>query len=179
MERKLGEIFKDNGTFLKVTEPIKKGHCPDCYYSDKYLCYRAHMDVCQGECSGSERTDKTSVIFKEIKTMTKSDLKLGMVVECKDGDCFLVLNENLAVGLCDCYLRFNDLDENLVCWVCEDVTIVKVYNTDKVKCMGFESILKQKEELTLIWERPREVVLTMEQIAQKFEVDVNQLKIKK
>ena len=64
MERKLGEIFTCNGKLYQVVKGFSCRGCAfikngNCYLDDKFL----------GPCAYTERTDKTSVIFKLIKGM--------------------------------------------------------------------------------------------------------------
>ena len=64
MERKIGEIFTCNGKLYQVVKGFSCNGCAfikngDCYLADKFL----------GPCAYTERTDKTSIIFKEIKGM--------------------------------------------------------------------------------------------------------------
>ena len=64
MERKLGEIFTCNGKLYQVVKGFSCNGCAfinngNCYLDDKFL----------GPCAYTERTDKTSVIFKLINNM--------------------------------------------------------------------------------------------------------------
>ena len=64
MERKIGEIFACNGKLYQVVKGFSCNGCSfikngDCYLADKFL----------GPCAYTERTDKTSVIFKLISNM--------------------------------------------------------------------------------------------------------------
>lgn len=89
--------------------------------------------------------------LKENKTMTKSDLENGMVVELRNGKRFLIVND-LGIGEVSC-INLNGYwgyDENL-----NDVNgdrisdITKIYKTE-----GFAfNNLFNSGELSLIWER--------------------------
>lgn len=64
MERKLGEVFTCNGKLYQVVKGFSCNGCAfikngNCYLDDKLL----------GPCAYTERTDRTSVIFKEINNM--------------------------------------------------------------------------------------------------------------
>ena len=64
MERKIGEIFTCNGKLYQVVKGFSCNGCSfikngNCYLDDKFL----------GPCAYTERTDKTSVIFKLINNM--------------------------------------------------------------------------------------------------------------
>ena len=64
MERKIGEVFACNGKLYQVVKGFSCNGCSfikngNCYLDDKFL----------GPCAYTERSDKTSIIFKEIKGM--------------------------------------------------------------------------------------------------------------
>ena len=64
MERKVGSIFNDRKTKLKV---VASTGCDGCYY-DSEKCLNVLSCEIRGQCSPRVRTDKTSIIFKEVKT---------------------------------------------------------------------------------------------------------------
>ena len=64
MERKIGEIFTCNGKLYQV---VKGFSCNGCAFIKNGNCYLA--DKLLGPCAYTERTDKTSIIFKLIKGM--------------------------------------------------------------------------------------------------------------
>ena len=64
MERKIGEIFTCNGKLYQV---VKGFSCNGCTFIKNGNCYLA--DKLLGPCAYTERTDKTSVIFKLISNM--------------------------------------------------------------------------------------------------------------
>ena len=87
MERKLGEIFTCNGKLYQVVKGFSCNGCAfikngDCYLVDKLL----------GPCAYTERTDKTSIIFKEIKGMEIKNNQLtinipkGMEIDLENSD---------------------------------------------------------------------------------------------
>lgn len=62
MERKIDEVFKEDGKVIKVVEATEfVGYC-DCYFNMKILCKSP-----SNECRSTERLDHKNVIFKEIK----------------------------------------------------------------------------------------------------------------
>lgn len=65
MERKIGEVFNDGPTKLKVVEHQS---CGGCHYHDAIICLHGPSFEIRGKCSPRDRIDKTSVIFKEVKT---------------------------------------------------------------------------------------------------------------
>jgi len=90
---------------------------------------------------GSKLTGECS---EEKNTMTKDDLKTGMVVELEDGDRFIVINDRLLlksgfIGLD----RFDDRMEHLNM---KNSTIVKVF--DNTDCLNLDN-----KRLKLIWTR--------------------------
>ena len=64
MERKIGEVFACNGKLYQV---VKGFSCRGCAFIKDGNCYLA--DKLLGPCAYTERTDKTSVIFKLISNM--------------------------------------------------------------------------------------------------------------
>lgn len=73
MDRKLDSIFEFNGTTLKV---VKGNLCYGCYF---YNSGRCDKPTSIGSCIESTRTDKESVIYKEIKNnMEERNIKLSL-----------------------------------------------------------------------------------------------------
>ena len=108
--------------------------------------------------------------------MKKPDLKPGMVVEYANGDKRLVIVINNKLYLIDTYAfaiveSFND---DLECANNPDINIVKVFQPKEAASLSTLFDCKN-----CIWERPKETVLTMQEIADKFGIPVEQLKIKK
>ena len=71
MERRIGEVFTCDGKLYQVVKGFSCNGCAfikngNCYLDDKLL----------GPCAYTERTDKTSVIFKLIKDMEIKDNQL-------------------------------------------------------------------------------------------------------
>ena len=64
MERKIGEVFTCDG---KTYQVVKGFSCRGCAFIKDGNCYLA--DKLLGPCAYTERTDKTSVIFKLINNM--------------------------------------------------------------------------------------------------------------
>ena len=85
MERKIGEVFACNGKLYQVVKGFSCNGCAfikngDCYLADKLL----------GPCAYTERTDKTSVIFKLISNMENNQLTIdipeGMEIDVEHSD---------------------------------------------------------------------------------------------
>ena len=118
------------------------------------------------------------VTIQEYISMNKSDLKPGMVVENKQCVRFLVAEMNSKLFLLG-YHGFDDLcnyNEDLTNTTSELLSICKIYQPRDIN--SFETLLTSRKG-DLIWERPEEVILTMQEIADKFGIPVEQLKIKK
>lgn len=64
MERKIGEVFTYKGKTYQVTEGIR---CDRCAFNRNIKC--STIRELLGSCDPIRRIDKTSVIFKEIKSM--------------------------------------------------------------------------------------------------------------
>ena len=101
-----------------------------------------------------------STLKEKIKTMTKSDLKNGMVVELRNGKRFLIVNA-LGIGKDSCiYLDgFFGYDENL-----NDVSGFSEFDITKIyKTVGntFKTLF-DNERLSLIWEREEKQELSKE-----------------
>lgn len=101
----------------------------------------------------------------------KDYLKPGYVVEHTDGFKFIITqdvhgnNFGLQIGKADTWSSLTNLK-----------LIDKIYQINEPGALHYTHI--QDRHLTLVWERT-EVELTMQEIADKFGIDVNQLKIKK
>ena len=115
----------------------------------------------------------TTMFLKPMKQKELKDyLKPGYVVEYDDGSRFVITqdvhgnNFGLQIGASIMWDALQILDY-----------IVKVYQIDRPGALHKTFI--HDTHLTLVWEKPKEVELTMQQIADKFGIDVNQLKIKK
>ena len=65
MERKVGEIFTYQG---KTYQVIISAKCTNCAF---FSCDCSNFRKVRGVCTSEDRTDETSVIFKEIKIYGK------------------------------------------------------------------------------------------------------------
>lgn len=84
MERKVGEVFTYNG---KTYQVVKSDICADCVFRER-VCSLLKSHV--GPCTSNIRSDKTSVIFKEIKNMENNQLTIdipkGMEIDVENSD---------------------------------------------------------------------------------------------
>ena len=110
------------------------------------------------------------------RTMKKKELKdylkPGYVVEYYNGSRYIITqdvhgnNFGLQLGVSIMWTSLETLEG-----------IDKVYQIDRPGAL--HKTFPSNTHLTLVWEKSKEVELTMQQIADKFGIDVNQLKIKK
>lgn len=120
-----------------------------------------------------------NLLWNNKKSFTLSDLESGMVVECENGKRYLVVGETLCRH--GFYADFNNFNENLSASVhmnsaCED-DIIKVFKP--LRCNMIDAISDSNKLGELIWQREPEIAeLTMSEIAEKFGVDVERLRIK-
>lgn len=113
------------------------------------------------------------------KEFTKEDLKSGMVVKTRNNQMYLVV-DNMIISDWG-YIILNSYTENLQ-FPNHEYDIMAIY--DKIACWedGFSDGLSSAPyNGELIWKRkePKEVILTMDEIAKKFGCSVEQLRIKK
>ena len=92
MERKIGEIFTCNGKLYQVVKGFSCNGCAfinngNCYLDDKFL----------GPCAYTERTDKTSVIFKLISNMEIKNNQL--TIDIPEGMEIDLENSNFNTGV--------------------------------------------------------------------------------
>lgn len=91
MERKVGEVFTYNGRTYQVVKSIV---CAHCAFRGK-LC--GLIESFAGNCMPSNRSDKTSVIFKEIEDMEIKNNQL--TIDIPEGMEIDLENSDLAKGI--------------------------------------------------------------------------------
>lgn len=91
MERKIGEIFTYNG---KTYQVVKSDMCMDCAFKENE-CSILRSRI--GLCTTSTRSDKTDVVFKEIKDMEIKNNQL--TIDIPEGMEIDLENSNLAKGI--------------------------------------------------------------------------------
>ena len=110
--------------------------------------------------------------------MTKECLKAGMVVELQDDNnvtfCMVTCNssDELVISGEASWFPVKNLNKGLSY---NNTKILKIYSR---ACAKYAWMLDTTER-KLLWSRPTEVELTMQEIADKFGISVEQLKIKK
>ena len=123
-----------------------------------------------------EHLSQYEVITLTDLPMRKSDLKPGMIVEYASGEKRLVVTINNELYLISraSFADVKSFNDDLTYSNDLDINIVKVYQPREAASLS--SLLDCKN---CIWVRPKETVLTMQEIADKFGIPVEQLKIKK
>ena len=99
-----------------------------------------------------------STLKEKIKTMTKSDLKNGMVVETRNKEKGIILNEKIILK--DGFVNIYDLDENLECNFAlsrDGYSIDKIYKHTP-NC--FDDLLNFEKNMELLWERKKQPKLS-------------------
>lgn len=121
---------------------------------------------------GTSAGQATTMFLKPMKKKELKDyLKPGYVVEYEEGNKFVITQDvygnmfGIQLGKADLWSSLTSLD-----------SITKVYQINKPGCLHQRCIASRF--LTLVWER-KEVELTMQQIADKFGINVDQIRIKK
>ena len=92
MERKIGEVFTCNGKLYQV---VKGFSCNGCAFIKNGNCYLE--DKLLGPCAYTERTDRTSVIFKKIKGMEIKNNQL--TINIPEGMEIDIEHSNLSKGI--------------------------------------------------------------------------------
>ena len=90
MERKLGEIFTCDGKTYQVVKGIT---CDDCCILHDH-CFSIRESL--GLCTDVSRTDKTNVVFKEIKMEIKNN---QLTIDIPEGMEIDTENSSLAEGI--------------------------------------------------------------------------------
>jgi hypothetical protein len=129
-----------------------------------------------------EHLPEYEVITLNDLQMKKQDIQLGMVVEYHCGKKALVISVNDEVLFSDNngYMRLKEYNDDLL--VIDRHNDSDKWDIDKVFKVtlgcSIDTMLKGNF-LKLLWERQKEVELTMDEIAEKFGIPVKNLKIKK
>lgn len=131
-------------------------------------------------CFSCDTPDYMTMTLNEFKShypVTLEDLKPGIVIEYADG-------RRRMIGIFNNKLTFYDSNSYLD--VGNKYTTTLEYRTDSNLNIDKVFIVKEPASLNTmidyaicIWERPQILEVTMDEIAKKFGIPVNQLKIKK
>ena len=128
----------------------------DCdKYCDKY-CYECIADFCK----------KYNIKFKDDNLFTKEDLKVGMIVELRNGKRYLVMEKdkllskygNMSLASYNNDLEFSDDVEKDEAW-----DIIKVFKSNANNL----NTLFQDDNLELLWEREIVKEMTLAEIEEQ------------
>lgn len=108
------------------------------------------------------------------KEFGMNKLEVGMIVEYKSGERRLVLSDSKGNLFLSGIYGFKQTIFNFI----NKLEIYKVYKI-RSNSVTLHDLLVNGKGLELIWEKSKEVELTMQEIADKFGISVKQLKIKK
>ena len=109
MERKIGEIFTCNGKLYQV---VKGFSCNGCSFIKNGNCYLEGKLL--GPCAYTERTDKTSIIFKLINNMEIKNNQL--TIDIPEGMEIDLENSDLAKGIVrfkQSIITYEDVEDTL------------------------------------------------------------------
>ena len=121
MERKIGEIFtyKD-----KIYQVVKFTTCIDCAFRDR-VCSLLKQYI--GPCTSSIRSDKTSVMFKEINNMEIKNNQL--TIDIPEGMEIDLENSDLAKGIVrfkQSIITYKDVEDTLKLGInCKSIMVNK------------------------------------------------------
>jgi hypothetical protein len=147
-----------------------------------YLDYALHILRYSSVKYLREHLPQYEVITLNDLQMKKQDIQLGMVVEYRCGKRALVISVNDEILFSDnnSYMRLKDYDNDLL-------VIDRHNNSDKWDINKIFKVtigcsintMLNGNLFKLLWKRQKEVELTMDEIADKFGIPVEQLRIKK
>lgn len=108
MERKIGEVFTYKG---KTYQVVKAATCIECAFREK-VCSLLKSYI--GQCTPSTRSDKTSVIFKEINNM-----------EIKNNQLTIDIPKGMEIDV-----EHSDLSKGIIKFKNDNITFEDIYKDD-------------------------------------------------
>lgn len=124
MERKIGEVFTYNGKTYQVVKSIV---CTHCAFRGK-LC--GLIEPSAGNCMPSNRSDKTSVIFKEVNNMEIKNNQL--TIDIPEGMEIDLENSDLAKGIIKFRSKWLTIAEIVACEYLNSSIIVSTSTRKKI-----------------------------------------------
>mgnify|MGYP004573843637 FL=1 len=139
MERKVGEIFTYGGKTYQVVNSIVCAHC--AFRERVCISLKSYT----GPCGSSIRSDKTSVIFKEINNMENNQLTIdipeGMEIDLENSDLAntIIKFKTKSITYNDVYNELNDTNITVNTYFGNEIklraliklmNIAKYYNND-------------------------------------------------
>lgn len=156
------------------------------YKINNWILYKEHMCYVFNDNMFISKDDAIDDGYKILKwedfmekEFTLSDLKVGMLVVLRDERKYLIARtiDNELVGTRDSgYMHIDRYENDLSFEGCSTNDIVEVYNIKKSKKHMYSYSTDDRE---LLFQRKEPKELTMQEIADKFNIPVEQLKIKK
>jgi hypothetical protein len=121
---------------------------------------------------------------KEVINMKKSDLKTGMLVKTRGGERLIVFlnscgGEDYLVDNTHAYLNLASYSDDLIIFpknVFFDIKTIYGFIDGNRRSSYFSFSIEKRK---ILWDRKEEYLVTMQQIADKFGINVENLKIKK
>lgn len=173
VDRLVKSGYKWGSTHTITLEDFEKKECIYIDTLEKVLTHSSHY---YAKDTGERiYLSKMITLNEYMENFSKEDLKPGMVVEYKSGERRLVVEINGELGLIsnDMFAMLKSFNNNLTCDNNSGINVVAVYNPEM---SSLSSMLQTKK---LVWKKVKEVTLTMQEIADKFGIPVEQLKIAK
>lgn len=166
----IGDIVPFKGKLYRIVSS-ESGTCEGCSLFDHAVT--ADIKMCNG-INDLVHNRCSKKIYVEIKDMKKSDLQTGMVVQTKSGHRFFVFRQGEKVNL------FNNqnycgksLQDDLTNSADSNLDIVEVFQPEKIYHLAATLATNNS-----IWKREETVELTLQDIANKFNVSVDKIRIK-
>lgn len=164
-------------TILVINDCNHIGVCSNQNYNAAFRYNRELIDNIKEFLERAAKIKGFTYKRKDMETnknsFTKENLQSGMIVELRNGVKYLVINNkerSFLLGINDYYLLDN-YNDNLNSQV-KDFDIVKVYTH---RCTGTLTFILEHNMHKLIWQR--KVVITKQEIADKFGVNINDIEI--
>lgn len=163
LQSSLWEFFESN-TYYRVCK-------------NKRLCYG---DISDMKPSAILTADDFINLYKNNNNMQKSNIKSGMSVRLRNGEMGLIVDV-FGKRIIQFKNNWENLDESynqdlkIITDTCDDLDIMEVY-----RIPNYDSVIRENFCIpeNIIWRRKELIELTMQEIADKFGIPVNDLKIK-
>lgn len=156
------------------------------FESNTYYRVGDNKSIAYGDISDIELSDILTAeyfinLYKNNNNMQKSDFKSGMSVKLRNGEKGFIVDV-FGEKIIQHEKKWNSLDKEynqdlrLITTNCDEWDIMEVYRILNYDCVIRKNLCKPEN---LIWKRKEVTELTMQEIADKFGVSINDLRIKK
>lgn len=101
---------------------------------------------------------------------TKGDIKIGYVVELRNGDLKMAMRcnqdefEKILIGENNCYCCFEDIEEDLTGRCYKQLDIMKIYGLSETKA---GALIISTKNRPLLWEREETIEMTMDEVCKE------------